>query len=122
MDHEHLENLSGHSYHTGKNSISLSLPAAVAGFAAVGSQPRLEVLLTLVRAGPAGLSVGEIQSRLNIPPSTLAHHLKFLSDAGLLVQEREGRTTQNRAAFEHIEALAGYLLNECCAEVEGHSE
>ncbi len=107
--------------HTESALLSPSLAEAARGFAAAGSQPRLEVLLALVRAGPAGLSVGEIQSRLKIPPSTLAHHLKYLAEAGLLVQERVGRITHNRAAFGHIEALAGYLLRECCAEIEGQN-
>ena len=49
------------------------------GFAAMGSEARLLVLKTLVRAGEAGLTVGEIQERTGIAPSTLAHHLKFLA-------------------------------------------
>ena len=89
---------------------------AAQGFAAIGSEPRLAVLLALVRAGPAGLSVGDIQTRLKIPASTLAHHLRFLAAAGLLVQEKLGREIRNFAAFNHVEALAAYLLRECCAD------
>jgi ArsR family transcriptional regulator len=85
-------------------------------FAAIGSEPRLEVLLALVRAGPEGLSVGDIQKRLNLAASTLTHHLRFLAAAGLIVQTRDGRTIRNQAAFARIEELAGYLLRECCAE------
>ncbi|MGI9379014.1 MAG: ArsR/SmtB family transcription factor [Methyloligellaceae bacterium] len=98
----------------------LSVEEAAQGFAAVGSEPRLDVLMTLVRAGPEGLTVGEIQSRLSIPPSTLAHHLKFLSAAGLVEQDRQGRSVVNRAAFERIESLADYLLRECCIDAGGH--
>lgn len=94
----------------------LALEEAAQGFAAAGSEPRLEVLLSLVRAGPDGLSVGEIQGRLDLPASTLAHHLRFLAAAGLIVQEKQGRTVRNRAAFAHIEALAAFLLKECCSE------
>ncbi len=94
----------------------LTLEEAAQGFAAAGSEPRLEVLLSLVRAGPGGLSVGAIQAKLDLPASTLAHHLRFLAAAGLIVQERRGRTVRNRAAFEHIEALAAFLLKECCSE------
>ena len=94
---------------------------AAQGFAAVGSEPRLDVLMTLVRAGPEGLTVGDIQIRLNIPPSTLAHHLKFLSAAGLVEQDRQGRSVVNRAAFERIESLADYLLRECCIDAGGNS-
>ena len=97
----------------------LELVQAAQGFAAVGSEPRLAVLLALVRAGPAGLAVGDIQARLGIPASTLAHHLRFLAAAGLLVQEKHGRVVHNRADYARIAALAGFLLHECCADRKG---
>ncbi|WFE91530.1 metalloregulator ArsR/SmtB family transcription factor [Roseibium porphyridii] len=89
---------------------------AAQGFAALGSEARLQVVLTLVKAGQSGLSVGDIQSRTGMAASTLAHHLKFLSSAGLVLQEKDGRTVINRAAFAHLENLAGYILKECCAD------
>ena len=89
---------------------------AAQAFAAIGSEPRLEVLLALVRAGPEGLSVGDIQKRLGLAASTLTHHLRFLTAAGLIQQTKHGRTIRNRAVFARIEDLAGYLLRECCAE------
>ncbi len=107
--------MSSHRHSTGAVK-GLGLEEAAQGFAAVGSEPRLEVLLTLVRAGPRGLTVGEIQRRLDIPASTLAHHLRFLAAAGLLDQEKRGRTIVNQAAFQRIEALADYLVRECCVE------
>ena len=94
----------------------LALEQAAQGFAAVGSEPRLDVLLSLVRAGPEGLSVGDIQDKLDLPASTLAHHLRFLTAAGLVEQEKQGRVVRNRAAFDRIEALASFLLKECCSE------
>ena len=97
----------------------VGLEEAALGFAAVGSEPRLEVLLALVRAGPNGLTVGEIQERLNVPASTLAHHLRFLAAAGVLIQEKRGRALINRAAYDRIEALAAYLLHECCHDAHG---
>lgn len=51
-----------------------------------------------------------------MPASTLAHHLRFLASAGLIEQEKSGRAVISRAAFVHLEALAGYILKECCAE------
>lgn len=96
----------------------IGLEQAAQGFSAIGSEPRLEVLLALVRAGPAGLTVGEVQQRSGIPASTLSHHLRFLSAAGLIEQTKNGRTIHNRAAFAHIEALAGYLLRQCCVDQE----
>lgn len=92
---------------------------AAQGFAALGSEARLQVVLTLVKAGPQGLAVGDIQSRTGMAASTLAHHLKFLASAGLIDQEKTGRTVINRAAFDHLEALAGYILKECCSEIDG---
>lgn len=96
----------------------LSLEEAAQGFAAVGSESRLDVLMTLVRAGPDGLSVGDIQESVGIPASTLAHHLRFLAAGGLIAQERAGRAVINRAAYEQIEQLADFLLRECCADAE----
>ncbi|UWQ90688.1 metalloregulator ArsR/SmtB family transcription factor [Aliisedimentitalea scapharcae] len=89
---------------------------AAQGFAAMGSEARLKVLRTLIRAGHAGLTVGEIQDRTGIAPSTLAHHLKFLSGADLVDQEKSGRQVINRARFTQLEALAGFILNECCQD------
>ena len=97
---------------------NIGLEQAAQGFSAIGSEPRLEVLLSLVSAGPKGLSVGQIQQKLNIPASTLSHHLRFLSAAGLIEQTKDGRTIHNRAAFERIEELAGFLLRQCCSDVE----
>ncbi|MGH1479555.1 MAG: ArsR/SmtB family transcription factor [Geminicoccales bacterium] len=94
----------------------LELEEAAQGFAAVGSEPRLDVLLSLVRAGPEGLSVGDVQEKLDLPASTLAHHLRFLAAAGLIEQEKQGRVVRNRATFSRIEALASFLLKECCSE------
>ena len=89
---------------------------AARGFAAMGSEARLQVLKALVRAGQPGLSVSEIQERTRMAPSTLAHHLKFLSAANLVRQEKLGRVILNRANFDHLEALAGYILEECCRD------
>lgn len=92
---------------------------AAQGFAALGSEARLQVVLTLVKAGQGGLTVGDIQSRTAMAASTLAHHLKFLASAGLVTQEKDGRSVINRAAFDHLENLAGYILKECCADDNG---
>lgn len=94
----------------------MNLTQASRGFSAAGSEPRLEVLLKLVRAGPGGLTVGELQQGLDIPASTLAHHLRHLNDSGLIEQHKRGRQVINRADFECIRQLAEYLLDECCAD------
>ena len=94
----------------------MQIEQAAQGFAAMGSEARLSVLQVLVRAGHAGLTIGEVQDRTGIAPSTLAHHLKFLAAAGLVDQQKSGRAVINRAAYGTLEHLAGYILNECCAD------
>lgn len=91
---------------------------AAQGFAAMGSESRLQVLRLLIRAGHDGLTVQEIGARSGIPASTLAHHLKFLTGAGLLTQTREGRAMRTRADFTALEQLAGFILSECCADTD----
>ncbi|MEM9330911.1 MAG: metalloregulator ArsR/SmtB family transcription factor [Pseudomonadota bacterium] len=100
----------------------MELVFAAEGFSAMGSESRLLVLQTLVKAGPKGLAVGEIQKRTNIPASTLAHHLKFLNAADLVVQEKQGRTIFSRANFQHLESLADFILNECCRDEEASND
>ncbi len=95
---------------------TLALEEAAQGFAAAGSEPRLEVLRILIRAGEAGLTIGEVQNRVGFASSTLFHHLRFLSSAGLIEQVKSGRTVHNRANFARIESLAAFLLHECCFE------
>lgn len=95
----------------------MALGTATEGFAALGSQARLEVLLALVRAGDDGLSVGTLQERTAIAASTLAHHLRALTTSGLIRQEKTGRTIINYAEYQHLESLAGFILKECCGDV-----
>lgn len=93
------------------------LTLAAASFAALGSEQRLSVLRTLVRAGPTGLSIGELGTRTGVTGSTLTHHLKLLAAAGLVKQERQGRSIICAAvAYAEVEALANFLLTECCAD------
>ena len=96
----------------------MDIVTATQGFSAMGSEPRMEVLQTLVKAGENGLLVGDIQQRTGIPASTLAHHLKFLASAGLVSAEKKGRTITNRANFTHLQSLADFILEECCADME----
>lgn len=92
---------------------------AAQGFAAMGSEARLQVLRALVRAGAPGLSVGDIQARTGIAPSTLAHHLRFLAAGGVIEQEKIGRTVINRASFGALQELARFILSECCVDITG---
>ncbi len=89
---------------------------AAQGFAAMGSEARLTVLRCLVRAGSDGLTVGEIQDRTGIAPSTQAHHLKFLAGADVVIQEKRGRSIVTRANYDHLKLLADFILDECCLD------
>lgn len=95
----------------------LDLEVAASTFAALGSEQRLSVLRTLVRAGPDGLSIGELGERSGVTGSTLTHHMKILSQAGLVTQERQGRSIICAAvAYEELQILSDFLLRECCAD------
>lgn len=85
--------------------------------AELGNPHRLVAYRLLVKAGDSGLSVGEIQDHLEIPASTLSHHLSRLIWAGLVTQVREGRTLRCRAVFPAMRALVGFLADECCTGV-----
>ncbi len=98
------------------NTETINIDHAAAGFAAAGASARLEVLRLLVRVGDAGLSTQAIQQRLDIPTSTLVHHLKHLVTGNLVSQTKEGRELISRANFDHIRLLADFLLHECCIE------
>ncbi|QMU58323.1 MAG: metalloregulator ArsR/SmtB family transcription factor [Boseongicola sp.] len=98
---------------------SLDLVRAASTFSALGSEQRLAVLRCLVRAGPDGLPIGELGKRTGVTGSTLTHHMKLLSAAGLVRQQREGRRIICiGAAYDQMRALSDYLLNECCADSE----
>jgi DNA-binding transcriptional ArsR family regulator len=96
---------------------SLSVEQAASSFAALGSEQRLMVLRVLVRAGPEGLSIGELGARTGVTGSTLTHHMKILTGAGLVSQARKGRQVICAAAsYDEMQALSRYLLDECCAD------
>lgn len=102
---------------TTETETGLSIEDAAQAFAALGSEQRISVLRVLVRAGPDGLPMGELGKRTGIGASTLTHHLRFLTQAGLVQQSRQGRSIICAAAsFETVERLATFLLAECCAD------
>ena|SRR5436305_11050757 len=78
---------------------------------------RLAVFKLLVKAGPEGLPVGELQSHLGVPPSTLSHHILFLVTVGLIQQERQGRVLRCKPNFKRMNAIIESLKEECCAGV-----
>ncbi|MER9952648.1 metalloregulator ArsR/SmtB family transcription factor [Mesorhizobium sp. M0047] len=94
----------------------MKLEKAAAQLEALGNPTRLQLYRILVRAGEEGLAVGRVQGRLDIPSSTLSHHLKRLVDTGLVTQERHATTLICRANYPGMNALIGYLADECCAD------
>jgi ArsR family transcriptional regulator, arsenate/arsenite/antimonite-responsive transcriptional repressor len=94
----------------------MKLEKAASQLEALGNPTRLQLYRTLVRAGEEGLPVGRIQDKLGIAASTLSHHLKRLVDTGLVTQERQATTLICRANYPGMDALIGYLADECCAD------
>ena len=98
--------------------ISMNVEQAAKQLEALGNTTRLQVYRTLVRAGEAGLPVGQIQERLKIPGSTLSHHLQRLLLTGLVTQERQATTLICRASYPAMNGLIGFLADECCADAK----
>ena len=86
----------------------------VRSLAALAQGARLQVFRALVIAGPRGMTPGVMAEGSGIPPNTLSFHLKELLNAGLVTQERQGRNLIYRASYEHMNALLGYLTENCC--------
>ncbi|MEO8924888.1 MAG: metalloregulator ArsR/SmtB family transcription factor [Caldimonas sp.] len=86
----------------------------VQSLAALAQPVRLQVFRALVVRGATGLTPGTMAEALNIPPNTLSFHLKELAHAGLVTQERASRNIIYRAAFDRMNALLGYLTENCC--------
>jgi ArsR family transcriptional regulator, arsenate/arsenite/antimonite-responsive transcriptional repressor len=94
----------------------MKLEKAADQLEALGNPTRLQLYRILVRAGGEGLPVGRLQEKLDIAASTLSHHLKRLVDTGLVTQERQATTLICRAHYPGMQALIGYLADECCAD------
>ena len=93
------------------------IKTAAAALASLGHESRLAVFRLLVRSGPEGLTVSYLLHHLDLPPSTLAHHLRTLVAAGLVVQERQGREIFNRPDFGVMTGTLAFLTSECCTGV-----
>lgn len=89
--------------------------AVIKSLAALAQPVRLKVFRALVVTGSAGLTPGTMAEALDMPPNTLSHHLKELTAAGLITAERSSRHIIYRAAYAHMNALLGYLTENCCA-------
>jgi DNA-binding transcriptional ArsR family regulator len=83
-------------------------------FSAMGTEPRLRIMQLLLSAHPDGLIVGEIQADLEIPSSTLSHHLDKLKNEGLILARRESTFLHYTANVEALQEVLQFLYAECC--------
>jgi len=83
-------------------------------FSAMGTEPRLRIMQLLLSAHPEGLVVGDIQGELEIPNSTLSHHLDKLRNEELVNVQREGTFLRYTASTEALQELMSFLYAECC--------
>jgi len=97
-----------------------ALETAADRLEALGNPTRLAIYRLLVRAGDPGRPVGQIQAALEIPASTLSHHLKHLEMSGLVRRRKDGVTHHCSANFAAMDALIGFLTEECCADATPH--
>lgn len=85
--------------------------------AALGHEARLDIFRLLVKAGHESMTVGQISEHLGMAASTLAHHLRTLVDAGLVIQEKQGREVVNTVDFDVMNHTIEILTDQCCTGV-----
>ena len=88
--------------------------SAISALAALAQEHRLALFRLLVQAGPDGMAAGAIADALGVPNSSLSFHLAQLNRAGLIRQERRHRSLIYRADYSAMNALVGYLMENCC--------
>ena len=87
----------------------------IRALAALAQEHRLAVFRALVQAGAGGLSAGALAEALQLPNSSLSFHLAQLTNAGLIQQQRRGRSLIYSADYAAMNGLMGYLTENCCA-------
>ena len=88
--------------------------AVIDALAALAQENRLDTHRLLVQAGPDGISAGEIAAALGLPPNTLSFHFDRLRQAGLVTVRRSGRSMIYAARYDTMNALIGFLTENCC--------
>jgi len=99
--------------------VASSLERHAEQLSALGHPIRLQILRYVVQGGDGGTSAGDIQSHVDLPASTLSHHLKRLTDAGLLRARSEGTFHYYAAEYASLRALTDYLWEDCCKRGKG---
>jgi len=87
---------------------------AIQSLAALAQESRLSIFRLLIQAGPAGMAAGAIGEALDLPPATLSFHLAGLARAGLAHGRQEGRFVIYSADYAAMNALVGFLTENCC--------
>jgi len=87
---------------------------SLVALSALGQETRLDVFRLLIRAGLSGMQAGEISEELNVRQNTMSANLSVLLRAGLIRNEREGRTVRYYADLDGIRGLLGFLMQDCC--------
>lgn len=87
---------------------------AIQSLAALAQESRLSIFRLLIQAGPAGMAAGAIGEALELPPATLSFHLAGLTRAGLAQSRHEGRFVIYSADYAAMNALVGFLTENCC--------
>lgn len=92
----------------------MKITDAVKSLAALAQESRLNTFRLLVRVGEDGMAAGDIATELEVPPATLSFHLKELAAAGLITQERQGRSIIYSLNASRMSDLMGFLMHDCC--------
>lgn len=95
------------------------LDRAAGQLSALGHPIRLKILRFVVQAGAEGSAAGEIQAHVDLPASTLSHHLRRLVDAGLMTSRSEGTFQYYAADYPSLRALTSYVWEDCCKRGNG---
>ncbi len=94
----------------------MKIELAARQLAELGHVTRLGIYRILVKAGSSGQPVSYLQEQLQVPGSTLSHHINKLVQVGLVKQVREGRVLRCFAQFDTLDKLVGFLIKECCSQ------
>ena len=92
----------------------MDIDQATAAFGALSQETRLRVFRLLVKHGEVGAPAGTLSDALGIPHNTLSFHLSHMSNAGLVLSRREGRSIIYTANFELITSLIRFIVEDCC--------
>lgn len=92
----------------------MDIQKAIIAFDALSQETRLRVFRLLVEHGPEGMPAGTVSEKLGVPHNTLSFHLSHMSNAGLVLSRREGRSIIYSANFEFFTGLIRYMVEDCC--------